>query len=266
MDSTDSFLVILSKFYPELFNPDKSFKLTNSELMDFVKNTFTPKFQNDIEDLLMSQEIKFADSDTALNILKKQIDTRAVLDVRELMIYKILPCPYGTNCVNKPPEIVPHNEYMDQYLECSFYHHEKDKRRVVLCADSNEDFTYKANYQKSGDSQSDIDAYSKNFFESLFHPIFYKLFPCKRKYCNGSYLCPFRHSEKEKNQWDEKFFKLTKKQRDIFLKEKSYVGSYVGSFNGSLTSTASINSHEDLRRGSIDDLLQQQYQQHQQHF
>lgn len=146
MDSNDSFLVVLHKLYPELFNTENNLTLTNNELIDFIRNTFAGKFSNDVEDLLMSNEIKFADSDSALNILKKQIDTRAVLDVPELMIYKILPCPNGTNCVNKPPEIVPHNEYMDQYLECAFYHHDKDKRRVVLCADSNEDFTYKANY------------------------------------------------------------------------------------------------------------------------
>jgi hypothetical protein len=62
------------------------------------------------------------------------------------MVYKAFPCPMGNNCTYKPPEIVPHNEYMDQYLLCPFYHHEKDRRRLVLHPSSSEDFLYKANY------------------------------------------------------------------------------------------------------------------------
>lgn len=247
--SNENLIAILEKYFPEFFSNEDSSSLTYSELFQLVKQTFASKLSNDIEELLMSYEVKFADSDSALNILKKQVDSKAVLDIRELLIYKVFPCPAGNSCTSRPPEIVPHNEYMDQYLECPFYHHEKDRRRLSVTPTSTEDFTYKANYQKTVESMSDTDSYSRNFFESLFHPIFYKLFPCKRKYCNGSYLCPFRHSEKEKSQWDDRFLKLTKKQRDIFLKEKSYVGSYIGS----LTSMTSLNSHDDARR-SLEDL------------
>lgn len=240
---------VVEMYFPELFSSTEASEPTPDDVTQTLKLLFSQKVDNDLEDLLMCPEIKFADTDSALTLLKRQVECRAVLDLRELLFYKVLQCPCTINCVNRPPEIVPHNEYMDQYLLCPFYHHEKDRRRLVVSANSTEDFTYKANYQKIIESLTDTDIYSRNFFESLFHPIFYKLFVCKRKYCNGSYLCPFRHSEKEKTQWDERFYRLTKKHRDIFLKEKSYMGSY--QYIGSITS---INSNTSDGRGSLDDL------------
>lgn len=61
MESNDQFLAVLAKFYPDLFKEDKTFKLNNNELMEFIKNNFHSKFNEDIEDLLNSHEIKFAD-------------------------------------------------------------------------------------------------------------------------------------------------------------------------------------------------------------
>lgn len=208
---------------------------TPAHVIQQVKKLFAPKLQSDdLEAILESPEVKFADIDFTISTLSKHVDSMSVFDLRELLNYKVFPCEHGDACLNKPPEVVSNNEYMDKCLECPFYHHEKDKRRLFLTFSENDDFAYKANYQRNGDN-AEFELSSKNFFESLFHPIFYKLFPCKRKYCEGSYFCPFKHSDKEKMEWDDKFLKLTSKQRDIFLKEKSLMSSLSPPDSGSFT-------------------------------
>ncbi len=238
--------------FPEALNDlSKSYPSTQDAIKT-VKKVFAAKLkEDDIEEFLESPDIKFADVDSAVNVLTNHIDKKAVLELRELLVYKAFACEKGDNCPNRPPEIVSNNEYMDKCLECPFHHHEKDKRRLFLTFTENDDFTYKANYTKTGDSMTEIEACSRNFFESLFHPIFYKLFPCKRKYCEGSYFCPFRHSDKEKNEWDERFMRLTNKQRDLFLKEKPFLMPSFYS-NGSMSFPEEIimpnkGSHFDSR-------------------
>jgi len=237
---------LLNKYFPEIISQDPT-KLSLNYLIQVISQHFSFKLNDDISDLLESLDVKYADVDTAISIMSKHVDTMAVLEPRELLIYKVLPCPLGSTCPKRPAEVVAHNEYMDKYLECPFFHHEKDRRRIVVeSVEGDEEFIYKANYKKEENiNANDNEDGSKNFYESLFHPIFYKLFQCKRKYCKGTYFCPFQHSEKEKLQWDEKFTKMTGKQRETVLKEKSYCLS-VGSSN-------SISSHEEqLQRAFIE--------------
>jgi len=227
---------LLDKYFPEITAQDPSTLSLNS-LIHQIESHFSLKLKDDISDVLNSLDVKYADVDTAINILSKHVDSMSVMEPRELLIYKVLPCPLEENCSKKPAEIVPHNEYMDKFLECPFYHHEKDKRRIVVECIEEEEFTYKANYQKGGDASVDNEGGSKNFYESLFHPVFYKLFQCRRRYCKGSYFCPFKHSEKEKEKWDEKILAMTGKQREVCLKEKAYLTS--------IGSTNSLSSHEE---------------------
>jgi len=63
------------------------------------------------------------------------------------------------------------------------------------------DFLYKANY---GDKSSQMakEKFSLNFFESLYHPLYFKQFLCKREFCERSTACPYFHNEKEKAEFE----------------------------------------------------------------
>jgi len=223
---------LMQNCFPEETTDSTHTNPTTQDIIKITKKLFAQKLkEDDIEEIFESPDMKLADVDTVVDILSKHVEKMSTLELRELLTYKAFPCEKGGSCPRRPPEIVPYNEYMDKCLECPFYHHEKDRRRLFLTFGENDDFAYKANYAKTGDTIAEIESCSKNFFESLFHPIFYKLFACKRKYCEGSYFCPYRHCDKEKAEWDEKFMRLTNKQRDLFLKEKPFLMPHS---NGSL--------------------------------
>jgi len=137
----------------------------------------------------------------------------------QVCLYKVLPCP-DPCCSKRPREIVTHNQYKDHEFECPFYHHERDRRRVVISRGAEEDFEYKANYYEEGRSNTDKTKYSQNYFESMFHPLYYKMFRCKREYCNSCHFCPFYHEEQEKKTWDRVFYNIIKKDRITYVKDK----------------------------------------------
>jgi len=137
----------------------------------------------------------------------------------QIVLYKTLPCPDDT-CRNRPREIATHNQYKDCEYECPFYHHDRDCRRIVITSSVEEEFVYKANYYEEGKRHADKDKYSQNYFESMFHPLYYKMFKCKREFCDESYFCPFFHNEDEKKSWDRSFADSIKKDRISYVKDK----------------------------------------------
>jgi len=142
-----------------------------------------------------------------------------IMTFAQVCLYKVLPCP-DPNCANRPREIVTHNQYKDHEYECPFYHHERDRRRIVITSTVDEEFVYKANYYEEGRSHAEKEKYSQNYFESMFHPLYYKMFRCKREYCNESRSCPFYHYEQEKKTWDKVFSSFIRKDRITYVKDK----------------------------------------------
>lgn len=142
-----------------------------------------------------------------------------VMNFAQIVLYKTLPCP-DENCRNRPREIATHNQYKDNEYECPFYHHDRDCRRVVVTSSVDEEFVYKANYYEEGKRHADREKYSQNYFESMFHPLYYKMFKCKREFCNESHFCPFFHNEEEKKSWDQSFADCIKKDRISYVKDK----------------------------------------------
>jgi hypothetical protein len=157
----------------------------------------------------------------------------------QICLYKVLPCP-NPNCSKRPREIVTHNQYKDYEYECPFYHHERDRRRLVISPTMDEEFTYKANYYEEGRSNAEKDKYSQNYFESMFHPLYYKMFRCKREYCNSCHSCPFYHNEQEKKNWDQMFSSFIKKDRITYVKDKQKY--YESTSNTSTPLTKDTNS------------------------
>jgi hypothetical protein len=138
----------------------------------------------------------------------------------ELILYKVLPCPNGENCESIPREIATNNQYYDKELSCPFYHHYRDQRRVCINQLLQEEFIYQANYFDDEKQATTKDNYSQNYFESMFHPLYYKMFQCTRKYCKAAPYCPFYHADEEKKIWGDQFLKFINKERVSYVKEK----------------------------------------------
>lgn len=152
--------------------------------------------------------------------MKKRISSSQIMNFAQVILYKVLPCP-EKECLNCPRDVVIKNQYKDYEYECPFYHGEKDKRRLVMTSSINEEFIYKANYAgEKNNNTADKEKCSLNYFESMFHPLYYKMFRCKREYCNFSLCCPFFHSEDEKKAWDRTFSNYIRKDRIDYVKEK----------------------------------------------
>jgi len=153
-------------------------------------------------------------------LIAKRLSAMQVMGFAQIVLYKVLPC-CEANCPNRPREVATHNQYKDYEYQCPFYHHDKDHRRMVITPSIDEEFLYKANYYEEGKRGcAEKDKCSQNYFESMFHPLYYKMFRCKREYCNFSQFCPFYHSEEEKKTWDRVFSNFVRKDRISYVKDK----------------------------------------------
>lgn len=152
-------------------------------------------------------------------VLEKKLSKRVVLDMIHIIFYKTLPCPNGNHCKHYPRKIVHKNDFLDVELDCYFYHHEKDRRRFVL-NDGDKEFRYAGNFA-CGKNANSKSGFSLNFFESLYHPLYYKNFRCVRTKCDKSILCPYNHSLEEKTVWTTAFRDFFGKDREIFTKKRN---------------------------------------------
>ena len=152
-------------------------------------------------------------------LLEKRLAEKVVMNMKQLLSYKTMPCITGKECKNCPRKIVDKNDFKDNELDCYFYHHEKDQRRFVLRGTKQEEFSYSGNFcGKKEKNEKGLS--SVNFFESLFHPLYYKNFHCVRENCQESVFCPYFHSKQEKVVWDYSFMEYFGKDRNAFTKKK----------------------------------------------
>ncbi len=152
-------------------------------------------------------------------LLEKRLAEKVVMDLIHIVFYKTIPCSQGNHCKHYPRKIVHKNDFLDIELDCYFYHHEKDRRRFVL-NNSTKEFRYAGNFADNK-KVNEKAAFSQNFFESLFHPLYYKNFKCVRTKCGQSVFCPYFHSEEEKTVWTVFFKSYFGKDREVFTKKKA---------------------------------------------
>lgn len=214
----------------------KSQKALSSE--DFASENLSKEAQ--LEDLyktlasvdlhaMLKKMMESVDSESS-DLIKKRLSASQVMSFAHVILYKVLPCP-KQECMGRPRETVIQNQYKDYEYECPFYHHEKDKRRMVITDKVTDEFVFKANYSENkGEDSDDKAKCSQNHFESVYHPLYYKLFKCKREHCNVSVYCPFYHTEEEKKTWDRSFSNYIRKDRISYVKEKQ---KYYENKNGS---------------------------------
>jgi len=153
------------------------------------------------------------------DLLTKRLSAMQVMGFGQIILYKVLPC-CEKDCPNGPREVAPRNQYKDYEYSCPFYHHDKDKRRIAISPKIEDEFVYKANYLADSKNGEEKEKHSLNYFESMYHPLYYKMFKCKREYCNFSQFCPFFHSEEEKKTWDNTFSNFIRKDRVSYVKDK----------------------------------------------
>jgi len=139
-----------------------------------------------------------------------------------LLDFKTQPCD-KLDCPHFPRTTVANNQYLEDELKCHGYHHAKDQRRKPIKNTEifTGEFEYQANYFKDSKCPLSKDRYSQNFFESLYHPLYYKQFACKREHCDKSMYCPYFHSEREKVEWEVIFEQKLKVNRKAFLSTKT---------------------------------------------
>lgn len=194
-----------------------------------VKELFQGSWDQNLYKALLKNIISIPEG-AEENSSSNKSSTPDMMTFAQLCVYKVLPCP-DPACSSRAREIVTHNQYKDYEFECPFYHHEKDRRRIVITSIVDEEFAYKANYYEEGRSNDDRERYSLNYFESMFHPLYYKMFRCKREYCNNCHFCPFYHQDDEKKTWDTVFSSFIKKDRITYVKDKQkyYESTHQGS-------------------------------------
>lgn len=198
-----------------------------------VKELFNQSFDQSSYQALLRNIVSLPENDQDL--------ARNMMTFAQICLYKVLPCP-DPHCSGRPREIVTHNQYKDSEYECPFYHHDRDRRRIVISCNIQEDFVYKANYYEADRSNADRENYSKNYFESMFHPLYYKMFRCKREYCNSCQFCPFYHHEQEKKTWDKMFNTFLNKDRITYVKDKQ---KYYESSSASSDDSKDLRSSDD---------------------
>jgi len=164
-------------------------------------------------------------------VIEKRLSKRIVLSMSHIVFYKTLPCSKGNQCRYYPRKIVHKNDFLDDELDCYFYHHEKDRRRFVL-NDGEKEFRYAGNFGDGKRGPNEKSGFSQNFFESLYHPLYYKNFRCVRTKCDKSVLCPYNHSHEEKTIWATIFKNFFGKDREIFTKKRNSEEEKNGRFFG----------------------------------
>jgi hypothetical protein len=186
-----------------------------SQIKELFQDSCDPNFYKS----LLKNIVSLPENSDSSNMTSKRLSVMQVMSFAQISLYKVLPCQ-DPDCPNKPREIATHNQYKDYEYQCPFYHHGRDMRRVVITSQIGEEFVYKANYFEDGKRNFEKLKYSQNYFESMFHPLYYKMFRCKREYCNFSQLCPFYHTEEEKKTWDRTFSNYIRKDRISYVKDK----------------------------------------------
>ena len=212
---------------------------THEELVSFIKSAFE-SFQREETDCWSQINNMHLMTPQMLHLYQKKFIQIQSMNWIQLMCYKTVLCANGRDCRSYREQKMLHNQFYDFELQCPFFHDVKDRKRLVLPVKADEEFKYKGKYREPGLNEDGSDGtYSHNYFESVFHPLFYKFFDCKRLQCKGSIYCPMKHSEEERVAWEEEFSLCWKKDRSIYYPKKKKNSSDFsdGSFEDKLHGT-----------------------------
>lgn len=224
----------------------------HEELISFIRKLFE-LFNKEEKDCWSQLNNLHLLTPQMLHLYQKKFIQVQSMNWIQLLCYKAVSCPKGRDCQSYREQKMLNNQFYDFELECPFFHNSKDRRRIVLPLKPDEEFTYKGKYQEGEGSQDGIqNAFSMNYFESVYHPLFYKFFNCKRLQCKGSIYCPMKHSEEEKVVWEEEFSLNWKKDRSIYYPKKNKSGFEFSGFapeEEQYGKTHRYNNYSEQRNG-----------------
>ena len=131
-----------------------------------------------------------------------------MLSVEELLQYKVNKCE-DPDCPYKPVK-EKNEKFKNKDLMCPGWHFDYDKRRAVVPLAENAaapPLAYHAKMcEKKGCRFKEKCAFSNNFFESYYHPLYYKKFSCEENLkgeCDRNRYCPYVHEKEEELRWTE---------------------------------------------------------------
>jgi hypothetical protein len=201
---------------------DVSVPTNHTELLSFIARLFIA-FQKEEKETWSQLSTLHLLTPSMVQLYQKKFTQIQTMNWIQLLCYKTVACPNGKTCRSFREQKMLHNQFYDFELECPFFHDKKDKRRIILPEKPQEEFMYKGKYQEGVNEESMDASFSHNYFESVFHPLFYKFFDCKRVQCRGSIHCPMKHTEEERIAWEEEFSLNWRKDRSIYYpKKKNY--------------------------------------------
>ena len=136
----------------------------------------------------------------------------SMLTIEELLKYKLFKCP-NAECPYRPSKEKT-EKFKNKDLICPFWHFDYDKRREVIqqtVLSSPQPTGVKTEYhakmcEKKGCRFKEKCFFSHNFFESYYHPLYYKKFSCEEnlgKECDKNKYCPYVHKKEEEDCWTE---------------------------------------------------------------
>ena len=198
---------------------DTPLPTTHNELLSFIAKLFIA-FQKDEQQTWLQMGNLHLLPDSVLKLYQKKCVQVQTMNWIQLLCYKAVECPNIKHCRSFREQKMLHNQFYDFELECPFYHDKKDRRRIIFPEEPQEEFMYKGKYQEGISEENMNPGYSHNYFESVYHPLFYKFFDCKRVQCRGSIYCPMKHADEERIAWEEEFSMNWRKDRSIYYPKK----------------------------------------------
>ena len=149
-------------------------------------------------------------------VLSVELDEKIapkILTIQELRQYKLEKCN-NPDCPNKPVK-EKNEKFKNKDFKCPYWHFDYDKRRDVMAPNiagnpGNTGGTPLAYHAKMCDKKGcrfkEKCLFGHNFFESYYHPLYYKKFNCKENLngeCDGNRYCPYVHEKEEEEYWTE---------------------------------------------------------------
>lgn len=233
LEENESILIqLLTYWLPKTAKGSESTAVPKNreELIDFINKLFE-SFKKEEQECWSQLNNLHLMTPQMLYLYQKKFIQVQSMNWIQLMCYKIISCPNGKECRSYREQKMLNNQFYDFELECPYFHNSKDKRRIVLPLKPDEEFKYKGKYQEQNVGEDASESmYSHNYFESVYHPLFYKFFDCKRLQCKGSIYCPMKHSEEERVAWEEEFSLFWRKDRSIYYPKKKKNDSDVSEY------------------------------------
>ena len=127
----------------------------------------------------------------------------SLMSLEDLLQYKTKPCK-NNECPYKPTKS-KNEKFKNKDFKCTYFHFAWDQRRELSYQDEHFNYHAKVCDKLISCKYKGKCFFGHNFFESYFHPLYYKKFSCQQNLqndCDKSKFCPYIHNKEEEAKWD----------------------------------------------------------------